>query len=340
MQSPSVSVLVPSVSAQSPSVSVLAFPGISPFHLSVPSLVLGAETPRAESDPWPIEVCAERPGSLPTSAGFDVVVPHGLESVERADIVIVPWWSDPASAAPRESVAAIRAAHARGARIVGLCLGAFVVADAGVLDGRRATTHWKWAEVFRGRFPSVRLDPAALYVDEGSVLTGAGASAGIDTCLHLLATHRGQAEANRVARRIVAPPHRKGGQAQFIERPLADEADDPVGIACEWALRNLDRRLSIDDLAERALMSRSTFTRAFRRRTGTTAARWIMQQRIGRARELLETTDADVERISELCGFSNSAMLREHFRKELGTAPAGYREAFRGAEPARAARAG
>lgn len=312
-----------------PSVAVIAFDGISPFHLSVPSLVLGPENPPGEAEPWPIEICAERPGPLRTSAGYEIVVPRGLDATETADIVIVPWWSDPATPAPAPVVSAIRAAHLRGATIVGLCLGVFPVADAGVLDGRGATTHWKWIETFRRRFPEVRLDPAALYVDAGAVLTGAGASAGIDTCLHLLASRIGQSAANRVARRIVASPHRRGGQAQFIEQPAVSESDDPVGRACEWALAHLDGPLPIDELAAREHLSRSTFTRAFRRRTGSSVARWVTQQRVSRARELLERTDLAVEAIADACGFSGAAILREHFRAELGTTPASYREAFR-----------
>jgi transcriptional regulator GlxA family with amidase domain len=245
-------------------------------------------------------------------------------------VVIVPWWGAPGTAAPAQVVDAIRRAHHRGATIVGLCLGAFVVADAGVLDGRRATTHWKWAAVFEERFPAVRLDASALYVDEGSVVTGAGASAGIDTCLHLLATHRGQEVANRVARRIVAAPHRAGGQAQFIERPIVAATDDPVDTACAWALDHLDGPLTIDVLAARAHTSRSTFTRGFRARTGTTVSKWVTQQRLGLARDLLESTVMSVEQIAAACGFASGAMLREHFRTALGTTPIAYRESFCG----------
>ncbi|WP_053386491.1 GlxA family transcriptional regulator [Leucobacter japonicus] len=312
-----------------PRVAVIAFPGISPFHLSVPSLVLGPETPAGESEPWTIGVCAEQAGPLPTSAGFEIVVPHDLGLLHDVDVVVVPWWGAPHEAAPGPVVSAIRHAHERGATIVGLCLGAFVVADAGVLDARAATTHWKWADVFRARFPGVRLDPAALYIDEGSVLTGAGASAGIDTCLHLLASRSGQHIANRTARRIVAAPHRPGGQAQFIETPIVPEIDDPVGRACSWALDHLDERLTIDVLAAHVHASRSAFTRAFRQRTGSTVTRWVAQQRVVRAREWLETSDASIEEIAGRCGFGNAAVLRDRFHAETGTTPANYRAAFR-----------
>lgn len=313
-----------------PSVAVVAFDGISPFHLAVPSLVLGPETPRSESEPWLLTVCAPQAGPLRTSGGFDVLIEHDLDAIDTADVVIVPWWGDPETAAPGPVVDAVRLAHDRGATIVGLCLGVFVLADAGVLDGRRATTHWKWTDVFRRRFPAVDLDPSALYVDEGPVLTGAGASAGIDTCLHLLANHAGQSVANRVARRVVAAPHRPGGQAQFIERPvLTDADDDPIGQASAWAAAHLDGELSIDRLATAARMSRSSFTRAFRARTGSTVLTWVTRLRVDHARELLEATSCPVETIAAASGFGSAAVLRDHFQRELGTTPSQYREAFR-----------
>ena len=313
----------------SPRVAVLAFEDISPFHLAVPSLVLGPESPPSEAEPWRITVCTPSPGLLRTSGGFDVAVADGLEATADADIVIVPWWGDPDTAAPTEVTDAIRRAYGRGAVIVGLCLGTFVVADSGVLDGRTATTHWKWADAFRRRFPLVTVDPAALYVDEGAVLTGAGASAGVDTCLHLLANHEGQHVANRVARRIVAAPHRAGGQAQFIEAPAVGDVSDPVGAACQWALEHLAEPLTIDMLADVAHLSRSALTRGFRARTGTTVTKWVAQQRIARARELLESTNRSVEWIADQCGFGGGAILREHFRAALGTSPRAYRETFR-----------
>ncbi|WP_244199892.1 GlxA family transcriptional regulator [Amycolatopsis thailandensis] len=321
-----------------PRVAVLAFEGISPFHLAVPSLVWGPESPAGDMEPWPITVIALDAGSLPTSAGYAIDVPAGLDALAEADIVVVPWWSDPESPTPSPVSAALRTAHERGALVVGLCLGVFALADAGILDGRAATTHWKWVETFRRRFPSVELRPEELYVDEGDVVTGAGATAGIDTCLHLLARTAGQVVANRVARRIVAAPHRPGGQAQFIELPVPAPDDDPLTQVINWVQSCLDTQHSIDGLAARAHMSRSSFTRAFRARTGTTVHHWLVAQRLARARHLLETTALGVDAVAAQSGFGTPARLREHFATALGTTPTRYRVEFAGptshAEPA------
>lgn len=312
-----------------PRVTVIAVEGVSPFHLSVPSLVWGGETPVGEIGPWPIQVAALRAGSLRTSADFDIEVRHGLEAVHGADIVVVPWWGDPARAAPDELSLALRDARDDGAELVGLCLGAFPLADSGVLDGRTATTHWKWAEVFRRRFPLVSLEPDELYVDEGRIITGAGATAGIDACLHVLARKEGQSVANRVARRIVAPPHRAGGQAQFIERPVPEAGGDLVADVMRWSAAHLDADLSIDVLAARAHLSRSSFTRAFRARTGSTVAKWVLAQRLSAARELLETTSLPVDAVAATTGFGGAALFRQHFGRTFGATPSQYRAAFR-----------
>ncbi|NUT22967.1 MAG: helix-turn-helix domain-containing protein [Hamadaea sp.] len=314
----------------SPATAVLAFEGISPFHLAVPSLVWGPESPAGDMTPWDITVAAPEPGRLITSAGYAIDVPAGLEALAEADLVVVPWWADPTVAAPEPVLAALRDAHDRGAVVVGLCLGVFVVADSGVLNGRAATTHWKWVDTFRRRFPQVDLRPEELYVDTGDVVTGAGATAGIDTCLHLLARTSGQAVANRVARRIVAAPHRSGGQAQFIELPVPDPGEDPLNRALGWAQSHLDRSLGIDELAAQAHMSRSTFTRTFRARTGTTVHRWLVTQRLDRARQLLETTDLGVDAVAARSGFGTPTRLREHFAAALGTTPTRYRASFAG----------
>lgn len=312
-----------------PRVTVIAVDGISPFHLSVPSLVWGGETPVGEIDPWPIRVAALRSGTLRTSADFDIDVRHGLEAVRGADVVVVPWWGEPDRAAPDELSLALRDARDDGAELVGLCLGAFPLADSGVLDGRTATTHWKWADVFRERFPRVSLEPDELYIDEGAIITGAGATAGIDACLHLLARREGQHVANRVARRIVAPPHRAGGQAQFIERPIPEAGGDPIDEAMRWSAANLEADLSIDVLAARAHLSRSSFTRAFRVRTGSTVAKWVLAQRLAAARELLEATSLPVDAVASTTGFGGSALFRQHFGRAFGATPSQYRSAFR-----------
>jgi len=325
-----------------PRVAILAFEGMSPFHLSVPTLVWGAETPAGDLPPWRSTVVAERPGRLETNAGYAIDVPAGLDALERADLVVVPWWPDPHRAAGDAVTEALRAAHARGAIVVGLCLGVFVVADAGLLDGREATTHWRWADTLRTRFPEARVRADELYVDTGDVVTGAGATAGIDTCLHLLARFCGQEAASRVARRIVAAPHRAGGQAQFIETPMpvvASAPADALGEAIEWAGARLGERLTIDVVAGRALLSRSAFTRAFRARTGTTFHRWLVERRIARARVLLETTALPVEAVAIECGFATAALLRQRFAAALGTTPTRYRSDFAGAGVGARARA-
>jgi transcriptional regulator GlxA family with amidase domain len=311
-----------------PRLAVLAFDGISPFHLSVPALVFGEELEGEQDAAWPLTVVAERPGRIETSGGYAIEVTDGLDATADADIVVVPWWAEPDEEAPASVVDALVAAHARGATVVGLCLGAFVLADTGLLDGARATTHWQWADTFRQRFPAVHLQPEALYVDEGPLVTGAGSTAGVDTCLHLLARHAGQATANRVARRIVAAPHRSGGQAQFIETPVPDAPRDALAAALEWAGEHLDERITIDALASRAHLSRSTFTRAFRARTGTTVHDWLTVGRLARARHLLESTSLGVDEVAARAGFGSAARLREAFARELGTAPTRYRAEF------------
>ncbi|TQK68690.1 transcriptional regulator GlxA family with amidase domain [Nocardioides sp. SLBN-35] len=311
-----------------PRVAVIAVEGISPFHLSVPSLVWGAEQPVGEMTPWPIELAAVRPGPLRTSASYAITVEHGLDAVARADIVVMPWWNDPERPAPEPMLAALRAAHDRGAQVVGLCLGVFVLADAGLLDGRAATTHWQWADTFRRRFPAVELRPETLYVDEGSVITGAGATAGVDTCLHVLAQRAGQSTATRVARRIVAAPHRAGGQAQYIETPVPEASDDAVARAMAWAAGSLDTPLGIDALAGHACMSRSAFTRAFRARTGSSVHPWLVAQRVARAQDLLETTALGVDEVARRVGFGTAARLRTHFTAALGVTPTRYRSDF------------
>lgn len=312
-----------------PRVTVIAVDGISPFHLSVPSLVWGGESPAGEIEPWPIRVAALRAGTLRTSADFDIDVKHGLEAVRGADVVVVPWWGEPERAAPDALSIALRDARDEGAELLGLCLGAFPLADSGVLDGRSATTHWKWADVFRERFPLVALAPDELYVDEGPIITGAGATAGIDACLHLLARRQGQRVANRVARRIVAAPHRAGGQAQFIERPIPETGGDPLADVMRWSSANLEADLSIDTLAARAHLSRSSFTRAFRAHTGTTVARWVLEQRLGAARELLESTTLPIDAVAATAGFGGAALFRQHFGRAFGATPSQYRAAFR-----------
>ncbi|HZX27615.1 MAG TPA: helix-turn-helix domain-containing protein [Telluria sp.] len=312
-------------------IAVLAFDGISPFHLSVPCLVFGEDHTDDGVPRNALRICAERPGRLGTTAGFALEAPHGLDGLRGADLVIVPSWPDPATPASAALCDALRAAHADGATVVGLCLGAFPVAQAGLLDGRGATTHWRCADAFARRFPQVKLDPAVLYVEDGRVVTSAGTAAGLDCCLHLLRGQIGAELANRVARRIVVAPHRAGGQAQFIEQPVIARPDgDRLAAALAWARQNLNGELDVDALAARSLMSRRTFTRQFRERTGTTFSQWLVQQRVALSQRLLETTDFAVERIAAEAGFGSAISLRQHFARQLRITPAAYRRSFRG----------
>lgn len=310
-------------------VAVVAFDRILPFHLSVPCAVFGDRAGGGQPL-HDVRVCAAEPGELRTVAGFGVSTPYGLGELARASVVVVPSWRDPAEPAPPPLLEALRDAHRRGAWIVGLCLGAFVVAEAGLLDGCRATTHWRWGQVFAERFPRVRLDADVLYVDEGSVITSAGTAAGIDCCLHVLRRRHGAETAARVARGLVVPPHRQGSQAQYIEQPvLATAREAPLAKTLDWAVRHLEQPHSIDALAARAAMSRRSFTRHFRRQTGTTVGQWLLRQRLALAQRLLETTSQPVERVAERAGFGSALSLRQHFATAFDTTPARYRREFR-----------
>lgn len=311
-------------------IAVVAFDGISPFHLSVPCLVFGEDRRDLGVPRFQLQVCAAESGPLRSSAGFEIVTHHGLPKLRSADIVIVPSWRDTAEPAPPALLAALRHAHRRGARIVGLCLGAFVLAEAGLLDGRPATTHWHWAAAFAARFPLVRLDADVLYVDDGDVLTSAGTAAGLDCCLHLLRGLCGAEVANRVARRLVVAPHRQGGQAQFVEQPVARTlGDQRLADVLAWAAGHLDANLGVDSLAARAAMSRRSFTRHFQRATGTTVLQWLLHQRVEAARRLLETSTLSIEAIAAAAGFGSPVAMRQHFGAQLGVPPAAYRRQFR-----------
>lgn len=309
-------------------IAVIAFDGITPFHLSVPGVVFGAAP--EEAGGFEVLVCAEGGALLSTSAGFSIAADHGLDAIDGADIVIMPTWHDDCRPAPPALLDALRCAARQGARVVGLCLGAFPMAQAGLLDGKTATTHWAYADALRARYPKVKVDPEKLYVDEGQVLTSGGVAAGLDCCLYLLRALRGADLANRVARRLLVAPHRQGGQAQFIERPLpVSPSDGRFAEVLEWVTRNLSRDHSLDALAERAAMSRRHFTRHFRQATGTSFKQWLLAQRLAQAQRMLERSDAAVEVIADEAGFGSALSLRQHFRAVLHTSPSAYRRQFR-----------
>jgi AraC family transcriptional activator FtrA len=303
------------------------------FEMAVACEVFGLD--RSDLvDPWYRHVvCASAPPPLTTPEGVVLHPTHGLHEVAGADTVVVPSRHHPGEP-PDELLDALRTAHGRGARIMSFCTGAFTLAAAGLLDGKRATTHWMHAGELARRYPDVKVDPRVLYIDEGDVLTSAGTAAGIDLCLHVVRLDHGAEVANAVARRMVVPPHRDGGQAQFVDLPMPDPTDDePMAEVLGWTLSHLDHDLSIEALARRARTSPRTFARRFRAVTGTTPHQWLLTQRILLAQRLLETTDEPVERVASRCGFGSAAGLRQHFRRAVSASPLAYRRTFRRGGP-------
>lgn len=310
-------------------VAVIAFDRISPFHLSVPCVVFGDHHPGLPA--FDFRVCAMASGPLRTTAGFSLLAEHGLEGLDDADIVVVPSWRDPNESPPAPLLDALLAAHRRGATVVGLCLGAYVLAEAGLLNGRRATTHWAYADDFAGRYPQVVLDPDVLYVEAEGIMTSAGTAAGLDCCLHLLRQRFGAECANGVARRLVVPPHRQGGQAQFIAHPLPSTGrDSRLGELLDWIRGHLDQPHTLDALAARMAMSRRTFSRHFRQLTGNTLGQWLLAERLALSQRLLESGTLPVEAIAAHAGFGSPAAWRLHFRAAFGVSPSAWRQAFRG----------
>ena len=311
-------------------VTLVVFDRISPFEMAVPCEVFGTDRSDMGLPNYRFLVCAAEEGLLRTDAGFGIVAPHGLEGLREAQTVVVPAWRDVEEAPPADLVEALRRSYGRGARIVYLCSGAFVLAAAGLLDGRRATTHWMYAGTLAERFPAVDVDPNVLYIDQGQILTSAGTAAGIDLCLHLVRLDHGAEVANAFARRMVVPPHRYGGQAQYVRMPVAESlGEGPLRETLAWASANLDEPLTVSDMARHARMSARTFARRFREVTGTTPLRWVLNQRILAAQRRLESSDDPVERIAQDCGFGTGATLRFHFGREVGVSPTRYRGTFK-----------
>ncbi|MGI5466305.1 GlxA family transcriptional regulator [Streptomyces sp. CA-132043] len=308
-------------------VVALLNPPQSPFELSCASEVFGT-APQDEPPRYSFGICTEHPGRLPTTAGYAMVVDAGLEALEQADTVIVPGWQPPGAPAPPAVTAALRTAHRRGARIVAICTGAFVLAQTGLLDGRRATTHWRSAPRLAAAFPKVHIDQDVLFVDHGDVATSAGTGAGIDLCLHLVRSDHGAAYAARIAGAMVLPPHREGSQLQYAARPTPAKTNESLAPLLEWATSRLDTRLTLDRLAERAGLSSRTLARRFTEQLGTSPGQWLLDQRIDAARVLLEQTDLPVEAIAARVGLTSAVNLRRRFRAHLGTTPGAYRRTF------------
>ncbi|ORT61293.1 helix-turn-helix domain-containing protein [Streptomyces sp. CB03238] len=312
-------------------VAAVLLEGVHPFELGLMCEVFGLDR---SDDGLPVHdfavASAEGPW-LRTHAGFTIGVEHGLERLAEADLVAVPAGGGYVNRPyPEPLLAALRDAVDRGARVLSVCTGAFVLGAAGLLDGRRCTTHWRHAAELARRHPRALVDPDVLYVDDGPVITAAGTAAGIDACLHLVRQEYGSEVANTIARRMVVPPHRDGGQAQYIDRPLPRSRCDTVGEVLDWMERHLDREITVEQLAVRAHMSPRTFARRFQQETGTTPYRWLLRQRVLLAQELLEATDDTVDAIAGRAGFGNAAALRHHFLRTLGTTPNAYRRTFRG----------
>ncbi|MEU4546807.1 helix-turn-helix domain-containing protein [Nonomuraea dietziae] len=307
-------------------VALAATDGMLHFELSLAYEVFAA-VPDGVTVPW-YDVALCGPGAVRVGL-FRLEPTHGLDQLPRADTVIVPGWADVDEDPPVELVDAVRAAHEAGARVVSLCTGAFVLAAAGLLDGLRATTHWAHTEALATRYPRVEVDPDVLYVDNGSVLTSAGKAAAMDLCLHLVRLDHGSAVVNAVARRLVVPPHRAGGQAQFVTSPVPAQENHPLAELFPWAIERLDHPLTVEDLARQAAMSSRNLGRHFRSVAGTTPLQWLLTQRIRRAQELLETTDDSVEAIAAATGMGTGATLRRHFNRTVGVPPDTYRRTFR-----------
>ena len=311
-------------------VTVVAHEGLAAFELGVAAEVFALPRPELEVDWWyEFSVCAERPGVLSAVGGFGLAVQNDLGEIGRADMIILPGTPDVHGDPSDELITELLAAHARGARLVSICSGAFVLAATGLLDGRRAATHWRYAPLLARRYPRVRVTPDVLYVDGDDVLTSAGTAAGIDLCLHLVRRDHGAEVANRVARRMVVAAHRDGGQAQFIDLPVpARPADDPVAGAMEWALRRLPERIGVDDLARHAHLSPRQFNRRFRTATGASPAAWLLRRRLDAALPLLESSDEPVERVAARVGFPTPAAFRRHFARAYGVPPSAWRRNF------------
>jgi transcriptional regulator GlxA family with amidase domain len=307
-------------------VALAATDGMRHFELAVAYEVFSADM-SGVVDPWyDVAVCA--PGALRVGR-FRLEPDHGLDQLARTDTVIVPALADVDDAPPADLVDAVRAAHEAGARVVSLCTGAFVLAAAGLLDGRRATTHWAHTEALAAGYPRVEVDPDVLYVDNGSVVTSAGKAAAMDVCLHLVRSDHGSAIANTVARSLVVPPHRAGGQAQFVIAPVPAHDNHPLAELFLWVTERLDHPLTVEDLARQANMSSRNLGRHFRSVTGTTPLQWLLTQRIHRAQVLLETTDDSVDAIAAATGMGTATTLRRHFNRTVGVSPHAYRRTFR-----------
>ncbi|MGW4049897.1 GlxA family transcriptional regulator [Streptomyces sp. NPDC004779] len=308
-------------------VVALLTPPQSPFELACAFEAFGIAPPN-EPPRYEFRVCAERPGLLETGAGYTMLVEEGLSALQDADTVVVPGRQPPDAPVSPDVIKALQGAHRRGARIIAICTGAFLLAQAGLLDGRRATTHWRSAGRFAAAFPQVHVDPDVLFVDHGDVATSAGTGAGIDLCLHVVRSDHGAAYAAQIARRMVLPPHREGSQLQYAAQPAPARADESLAPLLEWAASRLDAQLTLDHFAAHAGLSSRTLSRRFAEQLGISPGQWLLGRRLDAARILLEQTDLPVEAIAARVGLASAVNLRRRFRTRFGTTPGAYRRTF------------
>jgi len=314
--------------ARNRSVVAVAYDGLCAFEFGVAAELFGLPRPELDVAWYDFEVVSIDDGPVRTLGGVSLTAPTDLGRIESAGTVVLPGWRDRHESPPIELLEALRTAHARGARIMSICSGVFILAATGLLDGRAATTHWRYADQLRSDYPEIDVQPDVLYIDNGQLLTSAGSAAGLDLGLHLIRRDHGTAIANQVARRLVIPPHRDGGQAQFVAPPLRQHAETTLAPTMDWAIANIHEPLIVDDLARHAQMSPRTFARRFSSEIGETPHRWLTRQRIRRAQELLETTTLNIDMVAAEAGLGSAANLRHHFEKAMHTSPTRYRATF------------
>jgi AraC family transcriptional activator FtrA len=310
------------------SVAAVVYEGLCTFEFGIVVELFGLRRKNLGVDWYDFEVCSLERGPIRATGGILVEAQRGLHSLRRAGTIVIPGWRHADEPPPRRLVHALRTAYAEGARLVSICSGVFVLAATGLLDGKRATTHWRYADRLMSRFPQIRVEPDVLYVDEGNILTSAGSAAGIDLCLHIVRCDYGAEIANEIARRLVMPPHREGGQAQYVRDPIRSVATGGLAPVLQWAQAHLDEALRVEDMARRAAMSPRTFARRFRDQTGTTPHQWLMHQRLLSAQGRLEKSGENIDQVAEAVGLQTAATLRQYFSRVLGTTPTAYRRQF------------